>query len=92
MNRERRHCHTETMVDFISTVADPGLGPEAAWVLQNKPEGAALRWHVVDSGGARSLCGLDIRYGSRRRPWIDAPETQRCQLCLNLFQSTSMTA
>ena len=49
------------MVDSISTVADPGVGPEAAWVLQKKAEGAALRWHVVDGGGARSLCGLDIR-------------------------------
>lgn len=52
------------------------LGPEAVR-LTGDPS-----WHLAEDARLLTLCGRIIEYGSRRRLWVEVPETDRCQLCL----------
>lgn len=86
------YVQLEAMVEPLMSLTDSQRGPEAALVLQKMTDGATLKWHVVDRGTARTVCGLHIGYDTRRRLWTDTPEYQRCHSCSAFLLCTAATA
>lgn len=62
----------------VPLMADDGdeFGPEAV-----RPADSHT-WHLAEGARPFTLCGRIIEYGSRRRPWPEVPDADRCQLCL----------
>lgn len=44
-------------------------------------------WHLADVDRALTWCGLDVGYGNPRRTWIETPETQRCEMCIDSLRN-----
>ena len=68
---------------------------EAGWIVQPQPSwmvrGPEQRgaWHLINSGGHETLCGMAVLYGTRRTLWSNVPTEQRCSQCEALIAAWS---
>ena len=51
--------------------------------LGSRDEGV---WHLIDRTSSLTSCGLTAEYGSRRVPWSDTADEERCLGCVDYAQ------
>ena len=64
------------------------VGGGGRW--RRRPQVPSYSWHLIHPERPLTWCGLEFSYAySRRLPWSETPEDQRCQSCFGRLERVS---